>query len=241
LGQNSGYAYPAFSSNSLQLAARDVIPCPGRAGLQGEFIRGGKMKQNRESKIGNQRERIITVASRIMSQKGYKGASLQEISELVGIHKTTIFHYFKNKEELLLAVLRIAIENVTTQLERITDDKTLSPEEKLKKAIFTHLDSMVKHLDNVNVYHSEIRFLSNKNRRKYLDTRKYYASCFGKIIKEIKESNDRYFKGLDTKIVNFGILGMCNWVAKWYKESGSFKVEEIADIFYKMIMEKGNP
>jgi AcrR family transcriptional regulator len=199
------------------------------------------MKQNKESKIGNQREKIITVASRIMSQKGYKGASLQEISELVGIHKTTIFHYFKNKEELLLAVLRIAIENVIKQLELIIEDEALSPEEKLRQAIYTHLDSMVKHLDNVNVYHSEIRFLSKKNRRKYLDTRKYYASCFGQIIKEIKESDDRYFKGLDTKIVNFGVLGMCNWVAKWYKESGSLKVEEIADTFYKMLIQRGNP
>jgi len=199
------------------------------------------MKQNKESKIGNQREKIITVASRIMSQKGYKGASLQEISELVGIHKTTIFHYFKNKEELLLAVLRIAIENVIKQLELIIEDETLSPEEKLRQAIYTHLDSMVKHLDNVNVYHSEIRFLSKKNRRKYLDTRKYYASFFGRIIKEIKESDGRYFEGLDTKIVNFGVLGMCNWVAKWYKESGSLKVEEIADTFYKMLMQRGNP
>ena len=199
------------------------------------------MKQNRESRTGNQREKIITVASRIMSQKGYKGASLQEISDLVGIHKTTIFHYFKNKEELLLAVLRIAIENVIKQLELIIEDETLSPEEKLRQAIYTHLDSMVKHLDNVNVYHSEIRFLSNKNRRKYLNTRKYYASCFGQIIKEINESNDRYFKGLDTKIVNFGVLGMCNWVAKWYKESGPFKIEEIAETFYKMIMQRGNP
>lgn len=199
------------------------------------------MKQNKESGIGNQREKIIAAASRIMSEKGYKGASLQEISDLVGIHKTTIFHYFKNKEELLLAVLRIAIENVIKQLELIIEDETLSPEEKLRQAIYTHLDSMVKHLDNVNVYHSEIRFLSNKNRRKYLNTRKYYASCFGQIIKEINESNDRYFKGLDAKIVNFGILGMCNWVAKWYKESGPFKIEEIAETFYMMIMQRGDP
>ena len=192
------------------------------------------------SKIGNQRERIITVASRLMSQKGYKGASLQEISNLVGIHKTTIFHYFTNKEELLLAVLRIGIEDVTKKLELILEDEKLSPQEKLREAIFAHLDSMVKHIHNVNVYHSEIRFLSTKNRRKYLDTRKYYASRFEQIINKIKESDDRYFKGLDTKIVNFGILGMCNWVAKWFKESGPFNVKEIADIFYEMIMHGGD-
>lgn len=193
-----------------------------------------------KSRIGNQRKRIITVASRLMSQNGYKGASLQEISDLVGIHKTTIFHYFKNKEELLLAVLRIGIEDVTRKLELILENEKLSPEEKLRQAIFSHLDSLVKHIYNVNVYHSEIRFLSGKNKRKYLATRKYYASRFEQIINEIKESDDRYFRGLDTKIVNFGILGMCNWVAKWFKESGQFSTRDIADVFYRMIIQGGN-
>jgi AcrR family transcriptional regulator len=198
------------------------------------------MGQAKESRIGNQRERIIKVASRLMSQKGYKGASLQEISDLVGIHKTTIFHYFKNKEELLLAVLRIGIEDVTRKLELILEDEQLPPEEKLRQAIFSHLDSLVKHIYNVNVYHSEIRFLSNKNRRTYLETRKYYESRFEEIIHEIQKSDGGYFTGLDPTLVNFAIIGMCNWVAKWFKESGPFSTRDIADIFYKMVIQEGN-
>lgn len=199
------------------------------------------MSQTRHLKGTNQRKKIIKVASRLMSEKGHKGASLQEIADLVGIHKTTIFHYFKNKEELLLCVLRLGIDEVTRRIELIVDDETLSPEEKLRQAIQVHLGSLVKHIDNVNVYHSEIRFLSKKNRQKYIQTRKYYESCFEKIVNEIKQSDSNFFNGLDTKIVNFGILGMCNWVAKWYKTSGAFDIEEIADTFFRMLTRKGNP
>ena len=194
------------------------------------------MTRRHRAKKVNQREKIIAIASRLMSEKGYKGASLQEIADLVGIHKSTFFHYFKNKEELLLAVLRIAIEDVTRNLLLILEDEKLLPEEKLRQAIVNHLDLLAKYKDNVNVYHSEIRFLSEKNRRKYLETRKYYASCFEKIIDEIKETDSGYFRGLDTKIVTFGILGMCNWLVKWFKESGPFNTRDIADIFCKMIM-----
>ena len=194
------------------------------------------MTRRHRAKKVNQREKIIAIASRLMSEKGYKGASLQEIADLVGIHKSTFFHYFKNKEELLLAVLRIAIEDVTRNLLLILEDEKLLPEEKLRQAIVNHLDLLAKYKDNVNVYHSEIRFLSEKNRWKYLETRKYYASCFEKIIDEIKETDSGYFRGLDTKIVTFGILGMCNWLVKWFKESGPFNTRDIADIFCKMIM-----
>lgn len=195
------------------------------------------MNQSKEPRISNQRERIITVASRLMSQKGYKGASLQEIADLVGIHKSTFFHYFKNKEELLQTVLKLSIEEVTKNLNFILKDDNLSPVEKLKQAIANHLELLAEYKDNVNVYHSEIRFLSEKNKQKYIETRKYYASCFEKIIDEIKESDTGYFRRMDTKIVTFGILGMCNWTAKWFKGSGPLSTSDIADIFCKMIMQ----
>ena len=198
------------------------------------------MTQGHRAKQVNQREKIIAIAGRLMSEKGYKGASLQEVADPVGIHKSTLFHYFKNKEELLLAILRIAIEDVKRNLVFILENEKLSPEEKLRQAIVSHLDSLVKHIYNVNVYHSEIRFLSEKNRQEYLETRKYYASFFEQIIDEIKDSESIYFSGLDTKIVTFGILGMCNWMVKWFNGSGPFNTKDISDIFCKMIMQGGN-
>lgn len=192
-----------------------------------------------KSEFGNQYEKIVAIASRLMSEKGYKGASLQEIANRVGIHKSTLFHYFKNKEELLLAVLRIAIEDVTKNLSLILEDDSLSPQEKLKSAIDNHLKLLVKYKDNVNVYHSEIRFLSDKKREEYIETRKYYAACFEQIVNEIKDGDSGLFEGLDSKIVTFGILGMSNWTIKWLLGSGRLSPEEVADVFYKMITQRG--
>ena len=193
-----------------------------------------------KSKTGNQYEKIVEIASHLMSEKGYKGASLQEIADRVGIHKSTLFHYFKNKEQLLLAILRIAIEDVTKNLNLILADDSLSPGDKLRHAIANHLELLIKYKDNVNVYHSEIRFLSPKKRKEYLETRKHYAACFEQIVNEIKGGDSGLFKGLDSKIVTFGILGMSNWTIKWLSGSGRLSPEKVADIFYKMISQRGN-
>jgi AcrR family transcriptional regulator len=192
---------------------------------------------NRKKSNGiKQRQKIIQVATRLMSKKGYKGSSLQEIADKAGIHKSTSFHYFKNKEELLLAVLRVSIDRVTANLREILENQDLSPVEKLHHAIHNHLDLLVKYIDNVKVYHSEIRFLSKENRRKYIETRKNYASYFEQIIDQIKAGESGHFAGLDTKIVTFGILGMCNWVVHWYQNSGPLKTDEITDVFFRMLI-----
>jgi len=193
------------------------------------------MDQKRSKKFNRQSQLIVKAASRLMSQKGYKGVSLQEIANTVKIHKSTLFYYFKNKEALLLEVLKTSILEVTENLIRIIQDENLTPEDKLRRAILNHLELLVTYKENVNVYLNEIRFLSNKHKKIYLETRKYYSFCFNQIIDEIKQSDTGNFQGLDSKIVTFGILGMCNWLVKWYKGSEKYNTMDIANIFYKMI------
>lgn len=198
------------------------------------------MKIKAKSSKTNPRQKIIHVATRLMSQKGYKATTIDEITSKVPIHKSTFFHYFKNKEELLMEVLRIGLSDVTEKLKLILEDENLSPKEKLKAAITIHLERLVEFKDNVAVYHSEIRFLSRKNKVKYLEQRNQYACSFEKIINSIKQSDPECFRGLDTKMVTFGVLGMCNWVVKWFKKSGAYGPRDIADIFYQTIIKESD-
>ena len=185
----------------------------------------------------NQHHRIIDMASRLFNQSGYKGTSLKKIADRVGIHQSTLFHYFKNKEEILLAVIDFTYRDLLTSIGRIIEDKELSPEEKLREAIKNHITLQAKHLGNVNVLNSEIHNLSPKNRKKFLEIRKGYTSSFERIVAEVKESGNGYFKGQDTKIVAFGILGMLIWEGRWYRKGRSFNPEQIADIFFQMLVQ----
>lgn len=90
-----------------------------------------KQKKTNKCISGAQREIIIREASRIMSQKGYAGTTIQEIGDAVGIHKTTIFHYFKDKQEILLACMRFPTSEMVDGVKKIMDDKGLSPQEAL--------------------------------------------------------------------------------------------------------------
>lgn len=187
------------------------------------------MKQNKHDKI-------LWVAAKLIKEKGFKGTSLQKIADGVGLHKSTLFHYFKNKEGLLLEILAKSIGEGNANLERIANHNGLEPEEKLKRAIHNHLTLSMKHFDNVNIYLNELRSLSNKTRAIHLEKRKKYEKNFVKIVRELKQKG--YFHGLDLKIVGFGLLGILNWVPKWYKSGGPLTIDEISDIYYRMILKR---
>jgi len=101
-------------------------------------------------------------------------------------------------------------------------------------AISNHLILLTEYIDNVNIYLNEIRSLSKKNRSIYLRKRKRYEKDFIKIVMEMKRKG--HFEGLDTRIVTFGILGMLNWVVKWYRKEGGLTVKKIGNIFGEIIM-----
>ncbi len=184
----------------------------------------------------NKREKILVEAASLISQNGYAGTSFQEIADHVGIHKSTLFHYFRNKEEILLQILERSIGDVYANFEKIANNRALRPEEKLEQAIYNHLEMLVAYFDNVNVYLNEFRSLSKENQQVYLKKRKKYESDFKKIITEMKTVG--YFERLDTKIVTFGILGMLNWVAKWFRKDGKKDIREVAHVYYQMVAKK---
>ncbi len=181
----------------------------------------------------NKAREIVLAAAKLFSKKGYNGTSFDEIADMVGLHKSSIFHYFKNKEELLLQVLGTSINEVSVNLENIVSDEGLEPEEKLKRAIGNHITLLIKYSHNVNVYFNDLRNLSKRNQSMYLGKREKYETTFENILAEMQAKG--FFKNLDVSVVSKGLLAMLNWVNKWYREDGLYDLREISDMYYRLI------
>jgi len=59
----------------------------------------------RKRNYNNKRDAILGIASELFLQKGYAGASINEMYRRTGISKETFYRYFSDKEELFLAVI----------------------------------------------------------------------------------------------------------------------------------------
>lgn len=77
---------------------------------------------------------ILDVSTKLFIEKGYDETSIQDIIDhLGGLSKGAIYHHFKSKESILLAIFdRIGAE-IEHLMSAIRDDKTLNGLEKLKK------------------------------------------------------------------------------------------------------------
>ena len=61
-------------------------------------------------------EQILATANTLFIQKGYYGLSMREISDALGVSKAALYYYFKDKEQLFLAILKLYLDEMETAL-----------------------------------------------------------------------------------------------------------------------------
>lgn len=69
------------------------------------------------------RKAILATATRLFSRNGFQGTSMAELSALTGAATGTIFHHFKNKEDLFLQVLETVRDEILEQFNQRQDDQ----------------------------------------------------------------------------------------------------------------------
>ncbi len=76
---------------------------------------------------------ILDVAYRLFMEKGYEYTSIQDIIDnLGGLSKGAIYHHFKSKEDILIAVIQKMTVQSNQLLANIRDRSDLNGKEKLK-------------------------------------------------------------------------------------------------------------
>ena len=66
----------------------------------------------------SKRNAILAAATRLFSHNGFQGTAMAELSSVTGAATGTIFHHFKNKEDLFLQVLKAVKESIVTHFEQ---------------------------------------------------------------------------------------------------------------------------
>jgi len=180
------------------------------------------------------KQKIIDTAATLFHRKGFASTTLDDVSKELGISKAALYHYVGSKDELLSIIYTQAFDHVFKDTYEISG-MALPPDEKLRLIIRNHIKNIIiKDLSMFSVYFSEESQLPEKDFKKIREEKKKYTRIVEKIIKEgISEGQ---FKSVDPVLDAYAILGMCNWIYKWYSpKTTNYTPEQIADHFIALL------
>src|SRR6202034_428303 len=77
------------------------------------------------------RDHLLEAAAQVLAERGFHGASLDEVAAAAGFTKGAVYSHFKNKEDLFLAVLETLHARDMEELHQIRDASEVPPESRL--------------------------------------------------------------------------------------------------------------
>ena len=117
------------------------------------------------------KERILTAAIKLFSEKGYDASRVNEIANAANVNKALIYYYFKNKEDILDQLVYSLLENAASIVmdfihenivNMIKDSKLDILPDRLRFAD----EAAVEHfLDNAQLYYEKVLdyFIENRS------------------------------------------------------------------------------
>ncbi len=96
------------------------------------------------------RETILKIAQDIFSKYGYKKTTLDDIANAVRKGKSSLYYYFKSKEDLFQAVIMREVEILARELDKVINRNT-EPVDKLRDYMLTKINTF---RNLANFYHA---------------------------------------------------------------------------------------
>lgn len=186
------------------------------------------MARGRSPGYDDQREAILARAARLFASQGYASTSMNQVAQACGLSKPTLYHYFRDKYQLLL---EIAEGHVTRLHAAIADcakvHRADPPPALLRAMIHRILHEYAGAQDAHRVLTEDVRYLDPEDRERVLDRQRRIVGAFADAVARVRP--DAGGARLDKPLAML-LFGMVNWMFTWHRADGPLTHEALAPI-----------
>src|SRR5258706_7852011 len=194
---------------SPKAAATEAQAAPARAG-------GG-------TKSADARQRIISAAEALFTQRGFEGTAMRDIAAAVNLNVASLYYYFPSKEDILWAVWEKGglelLARAKTAIEGIDD-----PWERMEAACVAHVGGLLdwRRANQILFVMPPWQYPQGM-RDKVIALRDEYERIFSDLIEELPLR-----EGIDRHQMRLMLIGALSWSLYWYKSTGGDSPADIA-------------
>src|SRR6266496_3787760 len=180
------------------------------------------------------RDKVLAAAVQLFAEYGYHAATMRDIARIAGIQAASIYYHYASKQALLVEIMETHMRQLNANLEHILS-KHNTVQQCLYEAISNHIRLHTIYKSEFFIIDTEIRALEGENRAKILALRDQYEDLIQRLLQEGMEQG--VLRQTDVKVSSYAIIAMCTEVAKWFRPAGRLSVQQVIEIYCRMVTE----
>jgi AcrR family transcriptional regulator len=173
---------------------------------------------------------ILEHATRLFAERGFAATSLQDIAEATGLTRPALYHYIRNKDDVLSRLVQELTEGPAEELHRINNDAERPPVDRLRDMARAVVLNLARTPERFRLLVRSEAELPETLADVYSRGRRRVLREFISVIEEGIHAGQ--LRPVDARVAALGVIGMCNWVAWWHRpgEGDESVAAQLADM-----------
>ena len=192
------------------------------------------MARTRSATYDDQRDTILARAAELFANQGYTATSMNDIAAACGVSKAGLYHYYRDKRELLFQITVGHVARLEQFVVEVMDAAAgATPDERLRALILRFVREYADAQNEHRVLTEDVRFLEEHERLQVQEPQRRVVAAFADAIAAVRPNLAR--NELDRPLAML-LFGMINWMFTWLRPDGSLTHEQmaplVADLFF---------
>lgn len=180
------------------------------------------------------RDEVVERAAGVFAVRGYDQTTMQELAEELGIAAGSVYHYFRGKEQLLIAICDQLMEPLLDRAREVTVAEQ-APRARLHALVLLWVEHVVVNRNHMLVFQQVRHTIERGDQwRGVRASRKDFEALLDKTLAAVENSGDAAFT--DRRLALAALLGMVNHTAQWFRPRGRLSVQEIANGYAELLL-----
>jgi TetR/AcrR family transcriptional regulator, cholesterol catabolism regulator len=172
------------------------------------------------------RDEILSSATRLFAEKGYRAVTIDDIAANLGYTKSVVYYYFKSKNEILWQIINRIYDGFMEKV-IVVRDQDGEPGEILSRMVRQHALNVMENPEWTSIFNREESELEPQQRKQIRRMKRDYDAAYEVVYTKGVASGR--LRDIPAHVAVSGALGMCNWLYVWYDPKGELSAEAIAD------------
>jgi AcrR family transcriptional regulator len=190
------------------------------------------MARTRAQDYDTKRDAILRKAAELFAKHGYPGTSISMIAESCGVSKALLYHYYPDKEAVLLDIISTHLDELVEVVEAASANarlRALRLEAMITALLEAYRDADAQHQVQLN----NLKLLPADKQEMLRAKERRLVALFAAAVAEAEPSIG---DGPYLKPITMSLFGMLNWHYLWFREDGDLSRTDYARLATQLIL-----
>jgi len=179
-----------------------------------------------------QREQMLATAAQLFAGQGYTATTMQQLAEACGVSKATLYHYVRDKQDLLAQITRSHVARLEALVAEV-EAAEREPRARLEALIGRFMQAYERSQNEHRVLTEDVKFLDTTEREAVLAGQRRVVAAFAASIGALRPDLQGAQLGKPLAMLLFGMI---NWTFTWLRSGGPLTHARLAPLVTELFL-----